>query len=314
VTRARAAGVPTIVTLHDYFAICPWFFRMRNDEICRQDVSHETCTDCVSSVTHDPPSIIEVALRERNGILGDELHRAAARLTLSEDQTSYLRHVPAMQDLEIEPILLPQPDLEPTTRYQPAADGRLRIVSWGGLVPGKGMLVLVRACEALAEPERVEVHHYGRAIDAAHAAELGRVAKRTRLVLHGVFDTETMPREFPRFDLAVFPSLFRETWGYAVDEALALGLPVVVPGHGAPRHRVGDRGVVFPAGDVGALTAVIEGFLADPRQLSRLRAAEPPSRRSLAEHWAALEQVYSRVAVRPSPLRQSPEAPQQQGG
>ncbi len=295
VGRARTAGVPAIVTLHDYFVICPLFFRVRNGEICLPDIPFETCVECVAHETDEPVAHVEAALRERNRFLRSELEAASARLTLSNDQTAYCRQVPALHGLELQPLLLPEPDLRPESSHQALSGGRLRVVSWGTLVPGKGMLTLVHACEALARPKDVEVHHYGRTVDAGLVAELNQAARRIKLVLHGAFDTATMRRDFPRYDLAVFPSLFKETWGYVVDEAMALGLPVVVSDRGAPRERLGGRGVYFPAGNVQALQVVIERFLAEPRSLAELRAGEPPRGLSIAKHWAELRDVYERA-------------------
>lgn len=295
VGRARSAGVPAIVTLHDYFSTCPFFFRMRNGEICAAELPFETCVECVASETRLPVAVATSSLRERHRFLRGELEMASARLTLSGDQTRFLRQVPALRGLEFERLLLPEPDLRPEGSHEAPSASRLRIVSWGTLVPGKGMLTLVRACEALAEPERVEVHHHGRQVDAGHADELTQAARRTKLVLHGAFDRSALRRNFPCYDLAVFPTLFRETWGFVVDEAMALGLPVVVSDRGAPPERIGNRGVCFPAGDDRALRGLLERFLAEPPLLARLRAAAPPRGLSIAQHWAALRSCYERA-------------------
>ncbi len=295
VGRARSAGVPSIVTLHDYFSTCPFFFRMRNGEICAAEIPFDTCVECVASEIDAPTGTVESRLGERNRLLRAELEMASARLTLSDDQTRYLQQVPALQGLEFQRLLLPETDLQPQGSHETLSGGRLRIASWGTLVPGKGMLTLVQACEALAEPERVEVHHHGRQVDAGYVGELTQTARKARLVLHGAFDRSAMQRDFPSYDLAVFPTLFRETWGFVVDEAMALGLPVVVSDRGAPPERIGRRGVCFPAGDHHALRGLLERFLAEPLLLAELRAAAPPRGLSVARHWEELRSIYEQV-------------------
>ncbi|MGH7150679.1 MAG: hypothetical protein ACREIU_08280, partial [Planctomycetota bacterium] len=114
------------------------------------------------------------------------------------------------------------------------------------------------------------------------------------------------------YDLAVFPSFFLETHSFVVDEALDLGLPVLVSDRGAPRLRVGARGMVFPAGDARALRGILQGFLAEPPALERLRSGAPPPRVELEEHHAALREVYFQAAGRPTspdPSRSPREGP-----
>ncbi|MEE2888290.1 MAG: glycosyltransferase [Planctomycetota bacterium] len=292
VARATMAGIPTVVTLHDFHAICPWSFRMRDDKICATDVARETCIECVAERIGDSRSDVKIILREREGVFRTELEHAGALLTLSASQMRYLQQVPSLSGLEFKLLSLPRPELRPHPSCRREGD-ILRIVSWGGLVAGKGMQVLLDACELLSEP--VELHHYGRVIDFDFSERLRGTARQTRLTLHGTFDTAVMQREFPCYDLAVFPSLFLETHGFVIDEAMLLGLPVVTSDRGAPVERIGDRGVSFPGGDTKALTTVIEGFLAEPTALDALRNAAMPPAKSMADHWSELRAVYDCV-------------------
>src|SRR6185295_10968695 len=48
----RTAGVRTIVTLHDYFASCPLFFRLPDDAtLCRPELPRSSCVDCMQRFT-----------------------------------------------------------------------------------------------------------------------------------------------------------------------------------------------------------------------------------------------------------------------
>lgn len=86
------------------------------------------------------------------------------------------------------------------------------------------------------------------------------------------FQNQTqMPRTYAAGDVFVLPSQGRgETWGLAVNEAMCLGRPVIVSNHvGGAQDLVQDHrnGLVFPAGDVPALTAALREALADPERL-----------------------------------------------
>ncbi len=297
VEAAAGLGIPAVVSVHDLFSTCPLFFRLPDDaNLCPADLPRETCVRCIGRFLA-PASTVEEGFRRRDARFRRELDLARAVLALSEPEREFLAAVPWLAGVPFRTVPLPPPPLdvgrvEPTPR-DPAFD--LRIVSWGGLVPGKGLHVLVEACEGLDRAERVSIDHHGRILDDAYRERLLAAARRARLRLHGSYEPEDSARLFSGYDLAVFPSFFLETHSFAVDEALELGLPVLVSDRGAPRLRVGARGVVFPAGDAGALRRILEGFLADPSRLVRLRSGAPVPAVRMEDHLAALREIYSRA-------------------
>jgi len=93
-------------------------------------------------------------------------------------------------------------------------------------------------------------------------ASLKQEAERlgVRAVFAGFHNQSEMGRAYAAADVFVLPSQ-TETWGLAVNEALACGVPCIVSdGVGsAPDLINGDRtGVVFPRGDVASLAAAIK--------------------------------------------------------
>ncbi len=303
VEAASALGIPSVVSVHDLFSTCPLFFRLPDDvNPCPADLPRETCVRCIGRYL-SPPSAVEAGFRRRDARFRRELSLARAVLALSETEREFLAAVPWLAGVPFRALPLPRPalDLEGLERplREPGFD--LRLVSWGGLVPGKGLHLLVEACEGLDRVERVSIDHFGRILDEAYRHRLLAAPRRVRLRLHGPFEPADAARLFSGHDLAVFPSFFLETHSFVVDEALGLGLPVLVSDRGAPRLRVGARGIAFPAGDVGALRRILQGFLADPGSLQRLRAGAPAPRVGMDEHFAALREIYSLAARLPTP-------------
>lgn len=91
-------------------------------------------------------------------------------------------------------------------------------------------------------------------------------------IVFAPFQNQTqMPRTYAAADVFVLPSCGRgETWGLAVNEAMCLGRPVIVSDHvGCAQDLVQPQrnGLVFPAGDVAALTAALREAMADPARL-----------------------------------------------
>jgi glycosyltransferase involved in cell wall biosynthesis len=172
------------------------------------------------------------------------------------------------------------------------------------LHPGKGHEILLDALAAVP-------HHDWRLVcagsltrDPATADRVRTTARRLRLDdrvrLAGDLDGPALAACYDRADLFVLATL-QETYGMAVAEALARGLPVVATSTGAIPELVGDEaGVLVPAGDVPALAGALARVMGDAD--CRARLAEGARRvRDRLPTWetasgrmaAALERVAS---------------------
>jgi glycosyltransferase involved in cell wall biosynthesis len=100
-----------------------------------------------------------------------------------------------------------------------------------------------------------------------------------RVSLAGELDEEQLRRAYDRADVFVLATL-QETYGMAVAEALAHGLPVVATTTGAIPELVGtEAGILVPPGDVTALADALDRVVGDAELRARLaggacRAAE----------------------------------------
>ncbi len=120
-----------------------------------------------------------------------------------------------------------------------------------------------------------------------------------------------MPRTYAIADLVVLPSYGTgETWGLAINEALCLAKPAIVSSHvGCAPDLIhpGSNGLIFPAGDVAALSACLQTAFGDREQLQRWGEA---SRRlihhySYAQTTQGLLQALTALGIRDS----APEPP-----
>jgi len=174
-------------------------------------------------------------------------------------------------------ILLVEPgtDRAPLSTGSRASGGRpLELLSVAALTPGKGHEILFRALAAVPlrdwhltcagslerDPATVERLH----------ARLRADGLDDRVTFAGELDDAQLADAYDRADLFVLATL-RETYGMAVAEALAHGLPVVGTMTGAIPDLVGkDAGVIVPAGDVDGLTAALTRVLEDARLRERM--------------------------------------------
>ena len=151
-----------------------------------------------------------------------------------------------------------------------------RILFVGKLIERKRPLDLLRAA--------VEVRRHGLPVEVAFAGSgeladsLDQLAKAAGLPVqfHGFVNQSEMPAIYASADVIVLPSEGSETWGLAINEAMACGVPAVVSdvvGCGPDLVEPGATGATFALGDIPAMAKAIEAVLGLDAQTTRDRLA-----------------------------------------
>jgi glycosyltransferase involved in cell wall biosynthesis len=172
-------------------------------------------------------------------------------------------------------VVEPGTDRPPLRNALPGEPIRpLELLTVATIGPGKGHATLLHALSGIADlPWRLTCA----GSLTRHPAEAARVrATATRLqlcdrvVFAGDLDLEALDACYARADIAVLATE-RETYGMAVAEALAHGIPVVATITGAIPELVGDEaGVLVPVGDAPALRDALVRVLGDASLRTRL--------------------------------------------
>ena len=179
-------------------------------------------------------------------------------------------------------------------------DGRLAILTVGGIEPRKGSLVLLEAFAAArrALPERRPVllvaggatlFDYRDEIDRFHARARALGLDGEVRVLGPVSDAR-LEGLYRAADVFALPST-KEGYGLAVLEALAAGLPAVVSDLDVFRSFLGDgrSALLARTGDPEALASALVRVAREPALAARLRAG---GREVAARHtWARVARV-----------------------
>jgi glycosyltransferase involved in cell wall biosynthesis len=290
VRRAARRGIPAVVTLHDSFATCGLFFRLPDGATpCDLPQAEANCVPCIGERFGVDAEEIRFRVKMRREGFAAELLSARAVMAPSTAHARALAaHVPP--GVRIEAVAPGSPPADPAPRAPRA--GPLRVLHFGNLCRVKGVELLSRAAAA-ADPS-------GRTIRltlAGNVVEPDLATGNARLT--GPYDTRTLRELAADSDVAAFPSYARESYSLVVDEALRLGLPVLVADRGAARDRVGGRGLALPAGDERAWTAALATFARDPAQLDAMmtRAHEPLA--TPADHARRVLAVYESVRGKP---------------
>jgi glycosyltransferase involved in cell wall biosynthesis len=150
------------------------------------------------------------------------------------------------------------------------ADGRRVLLFAGKFERKKQPVELMRAVLSQRDSNTVLVMvgggEYEEEMKAIVAADPGRF----RIL---PFQNQSrMPVVYRLADLFILPSAYGETWGLAVNEAIACGVPALLSDRvGCAPDVIDDScGRVFPAGDVSAMMRAVHDLTADAKKLSEM--------------------------------------------
>ncbi len=168
----------------------------------------------------------------------------------------------------------------------------------GPVTPAKGYDVLVDALDGLGDLDW----------RCRWVGALGvEPAPLDRVTFTGPLPPAQLDEERSRADLVVAPSR-RESYGMAVAEGLARGIPVVATDVGGHPEVVGDAGLLVPVDDPAALASALRRWLTDPALRSRLRDAAAV-RRDALPGWAATARAVSGVLAAVNRVAPEPVSP-----
>jgi glycosyltransferase involved in cell wall biosynthesis len=296
VAAARDAGVPCVMTLHDYKLACPSYQLLDKGRPCHACVTggplqaaRRACKD--GSRSASSLLAVESWLHRRLGaydgvrILLAPSRYLAGVLTSAgvyPDRLRVLRH----------PV-----DVD---RLVPKATPGGGVVFAGRLAPEKGVDVLIEAAARLPEGVRVDI-----AGDGPSRAGLEELAQRVapgRVTFHGRLDAGRLHELIRGAAVAAVPSRWHENQPLAVLEAFGCGVPVVGTELGGLPELIepGVDGHVVPADDAAALGDALSRTIADPQlawQMGRAGRAKAARDFSPADHLAGLRAAYAEAGA-----------------
>ena len=253
-----------VVTLHDYFSVCPngGLFNYVSQQHCLKEPMSIGCalTNCdVRSYAQKQWRYVRHILQTTCAGMPSRIHNF---ISISDYSEGLLKpHLdPSARFFRIRnPIDIPRgPFLggEPGEGY----------VFVGRLSPEKGALLFASA----ALQANVQ------AVFVGHGTEMGHIRETNpSAVLFGWQSRADVITHMQRSRAIVFPSLWHETQGLVVSEAAALGKPAIVSDRCAARDNIidGETGLLFRAGDVDDLTQKIMSLSSDSALALRLGQA-----------------------------------------
>ena len=302
----RQSGAPIILTLCDFWLVCPLHTLLRSDgKPCTESVAGSTkCVSCLqqahgfarSSPAKHPTRWAGdlLAIRYRNVRLRRLALSAQRILALSKSlKAAFVQRGYPADRIEVvdKGINVPTPAKVANGHRQTSPNKPLRVGFIGNLVAHKGLDVLLRAL-ALVPELAVECRVHGPLRQGDPYSERIRslAARDRRVCFAGEFTSDKLGRLLEELDVLAVPSQWHENNPYVVQGALGLGTPVLASRLGSLEEMLSHRGTEW-------LVAPQE-----PRawaEALRRLAASPPDRfapkpqPTVAEHSQHMLEIYA---------------------
>lgn len=264
------AGVPVVYTLHDFFIACPngGFYNYPAAKICHLKAMSLACICTNCDVRNYGHKLWRVARQA--------VQRYAASIPSG---IRYYISVTKFSENILRPYLPPAAEIflvnNPVTYTLPGrprnrATGN-KLLFAGRISSEKGAIL---ACEA-ARAAGVHLVIVGEGPLRASLQE-----KYPEVEFRGWLSSPELFREMLEAKALLFPSVWYETQGLIVLEALSVGLPVIVSDHCAASEFVDQQnGFTFKTGDAADLTDKIKALMEDPGTTAQM------SKHAYEKYW-----------------------------
>jgi GT2 family glycosyltransferase len=241
IDMVRALNVPYDVFIHDYAWICPRITLIGGSGSYCGEPAVSTCDSCVerngSHLGKDKISVSD--LRQRSASWLQQARRVIAPSL--DTATRLKKYFPVT--IEVRAHAAPVAPTVPLVRSPLSKVVRVALI--GAVGEHKGYRVLLN-CARDAKTRSLPLEF----VVIGYTENDGPLLDTDKVFITGRYSegeaSHLLRREKP--DIAFFPSVWPETWCYALDEAVAVGLPVVAFDLGAIAERLQEfeLGVTLP--------------------------------------------------------------------
>jgi glycosyltransferase involved in cell wall biosynthesis len=322
---AMRLGIPTVVTLTDFWFLCPRITMLRsNGKLSTLPLDAATCARCVGEEQrrfsvlskYSPPALAEFYWRGQKERIDkaqariDFLHDTLLRVDAIISPSRFLQTMFVEADFARDQIVFSRqghdfPGLDPDLLEKIPSE-LLRVGYLGQITSIKGVHVLFEAVKLL-EGIPLNVKAYGDPTPYPdYTKQLQEMASQdSRLSLEGKYHRSELSQIFSELDVIVVPSEWYENSPNVILEAFAHQTPVIASNLGGMAELVQDgvNGLLFEPGDPGSLANQVKRLIQDPDLFIRLREGIRPVK-SVREEIDQLEEIYRGALEKRMPLKE----------
>ena len=264
---ARESGLPYILTLTDFWFICPKIFlQTTSGSLCSGPEGGEVCGRLCPEL---PSKFIGRRLETAKDIL------LGAKAVIAPSRFVAALFKKEFPDLKISIIRhgMDSGSLKQNTRTYKRGD-EIVFGYTGGLAPHKGVHLLLKAFREL-DAARAKLKVYG---SYSHEMEYSRFLLKIaegdkRIEFCGSYKPAEVGDILQDIDVLVVPSVVYESYSLALHEALACNVPVIAADIGAASEEITNsvNGFIFRAGDEDELKSKLQHIVEDPEILNAIK-------------------------------------------
>ncbi len=239
------ANIPVVQTLHNYRLICPKAMLFRDHQICEACVGQPIALQGIRSGCYrgsKPETAVVAAMLAIHQARGTWRDRVSAYIALTEFQKQKLIQggLPAHK-IHVKPNFVDLPDsIDASPIDTPIENFALRenvVLFVGRLAEEKGVSLLIDAYQQDTNsptPQLPSLKLVGDGpLTEALKAQVTSAGMTDRITFLGRQDKSQVLHLMHRAQLLVFPSIWYEGFPLTLTEALACGLPTIVPNLGS---------------------------------------------------------------------------------
>ena len=291
IQAANALGIPTVFTTHDYFGLCPRVTLYRHGSACGDEGGCTHCAQCnQQALSLNQIRLLQSPLyrKLKDSWLVKQLRRqhrqeffeeatVEASVTAADASQDYLAlrgyYVEILERMDVihfnstvakqvyTRFVTPKSSRVISITHKDIADRReqpreessvLRLIYLGPAKPFKGYNVLREALDRLWEQgnHNFELKLFGSVPNPAPYMRLEEAGYRH----------SQLGSIFASVDVLLAPSVWYETFGFTVLEALSYGVPVIISRNVGARDIVGNGGILVEPGSAASLLEAVESL------------------------------------------------------
>jgi glycosyltransferase involved in cell wall biosynthesis len=324
---AKRAGAAVVVTLLDFWFLCPRVTLRRGDgTLCSGRVKAWECLECLlyaTKIERGSNALLPEPLRhafltrlsQQNGLTGmrglrgmamdiEDRRRVLREALMQADYiispSSFVKRAFAENDLNVPIDVIPMGnELSWLTAYTGKLPSPvIRFGYLGQILAIKGIHHIIQAFRSLRGKSDAELYIHGALDkDPSYTEQLYQWSNGdARIHFAGPYQRGEIARVLANLDVVVFASVWHETYGLVIQEAFATRTPVLASNVGAVPENVRDEvnGLLFQAGNVQDLARQMQRVMDEPNVLARLQAGIQPVK-TIEREARELEQIYKSV-------------------
>lgn len=329
IAAAKAQGLPVVLTLTDFWFICPKLSLLKYDQtLCDGITTSQDCIRCLcwgSTIYRklrkyaSDKTVVQI-LNQISKIPLISRQRGFRGMTLDiSNRKTYLTALFNTADIITAPsnhlantiqrsgikkeirVIQSGHDLSWLRRgIEKKPGSRVRFGYIGQMIPTKGVHILMEAFCAQDWNGHAELHFYGNhQTNAAYFHQLEQIkgTNPSTIFFHGPFPHEKLGDILAEIDLLVVPSLWHENNPRVIQEAFASKTPVIASDVGGiaeyVQHEV--NGFLFQRGDSADLRAQLSRVIQNREQIRQL-ITHIPEVKSIGDEMDSYESIYRGLA------------------